>query len=211
MINANITNYITVHNGTFSINIVFDTNVMDFTKSDITLRAVSGNGISDLTFSEIIGVGSSYMLTVTAPSGVVGAFSVEIDGQVSVSGESQAVDATSRTFTYDTIPNVTTTMKTVDYQQNGEINLQVAFSADVLWFDKTDLRIQRMAGDDPSLMDYYITGSGREYRVVFLPARGTRGAILVDIDGSVQRTSGLMREIVNITPNMIVYDCTPIS
>ena len=102
-------------------------------------------------------------------------------------------------------------MKSVDYQQNGEINLQVAFSADVLWFDKTDLRIQRMAGDDPSLMDYYITGSGREYRVVFLPARGTRGAILVDIDGSVQRTSGLMREIVNITPNMIVYDCTPIS
>ena len=207
MINANITNYITVHSGTFSINIVFDTNVTDFTKSDITFRAVSGNGISDLTFSEITGVGSSYMLTVTVPSGVVGAFSVEIDGQVSVSGVSQAVESTSRTFNYDTIPNVTTTMKSVDYQQNGEINLQVAFSADVLWFDKTDLRIQRMAGDDPSLMDYYITGSGREYRVVFLPARGTRGAILVDIDGSVQRTSGLMREIVNITPTMIVYDC----
>ena len=206
MINANITNYITVHSGTFSINIVFDTNVTDFTKSDITFRAVSGNGISDLTFSEITGVGSSYMLTVTVPSGVVGAFSVEIDGQVSVSGVSQAVESTSRTFNYDTIPNVTTTMKSVDYQQNGEINLQVAFSADVLWFDKTDLRIQRMAGDDPSLMDYYITGSGREYRVVFLPARGTRGAILVDIDGSVQRTSGLMREIVNITPTMIVYD-----
>ncbi len=206
MINANITNYITVHSGTFSINIVFDTNVTDFTKSDITFRAVSGNGISDLTFSEITGVGSSYMLTVTVPSGVVGAFSVEIDGQVSVSGVSQSVESTSRTFNYDTIPNVTTTMKSVDYQQNGEINLQVAFSADVLWFDKTDLRIQRMAGDDPSLMDYYITGSGREYRVVFLPARGTRGAILVDIDGSVQRTSGLMREIVNITPTMIVYD-----
>ena len=211
MINANITNYITVHSGTFSINIVFNTNVTDFTKSDITFRAVSGNGISDLTFSEITGVGSSYMLTVTVPSGVVGAFSVEIDGQVSVSGVSQAVESTSRTFNYDTIPNVTTTMKSVDYQQNGEINLQVAFSADVLWFDKTDLRIQRMAGDDPSLMDYYITGSGREYRVVFLPARGTRGAILVDIDGSVQRTSGLMREIVNITPTMIVYDCPSIT
>ena len=211
MINANITNYITVHSGTFSINIVFNTNVTDFTKSDITFRAVSGNGISDLTFSEITGVGSSYMLTVTVPSGVVGAFSVEIDGQVSVSGVSQSVESTSRTFNYDTIPNVTTTMKSVDYQQNGEINLQVAFSADVLWFDKTDLRIQRMAGDDPSLMDYYITGSGREYRVVFLPARGTRGAILVDIDGSVQRTSGLMREIVNITPTMIVYDCPSIT
>ncbi len=45
MINANITNYITVHSGTFSINMVFDTNVTDFIKSDITFRAVSGNGI----------------------------------------------------------------------------------------------------------------------------------------------------------------------
>ena len=121
MINGNITNYITVHSGTFSINTVFDTNVMDFTKSDITFRAVSGNGISDLTFSEIIGVGSSYMLTVTVPSGVVGAFSVEIDGQVSVSGESQAVESTSHTFNYDTVPDITTTMKSVDYQQNDEI------------------------------------------------------------------------------------------
>ena len=211
MINANITNYRTVHSGAFSINIVFDRSVTDFTKSDITLRAESGNGITDLTFSEITGAGSSYMLSVAVPTGVAGAFSVQIDGQVSVSGVSQAVDATTRTFNYDTIPNVTTTMKQVDYQANGEIGLRLEFSADVLWFDKTDLRIQRMAGDDPSLMDYYITGSGREYRVVFQPARGTRGAISVDIDGAVQRTSGLMREIVNITPTMIVYDCKSIS
>lgn len=211
MINANITNHNTVHNGTFSINIVFDANVTDFTKSDITFRAVSSNGITGLTFSEITGAGSSYMLTVTVPSGISGAFSVEIDGQVSVSGVSQAVVATSRIFTYDTIPNVTTTMKSVDYQENGEISLQVAFSADVLWFDKTDLRIQRMAGDDPSLMEYYITGSGRDYQVIFLPARGTRGAILVDIAGAVQRPSGLLREIVNITPTMIVYDCPAVA
>ena len=207
MINANITNYNTVHSGTFSINIVFDTNVTNFTKSDITFRAVSGNGITDLTFSEITGANSSYMLSVTVPNDVAGAFSVEIDGQVSASGVSQSVEATSRTFNYDTIPNVTTTMKQVDYQPNGEISLHLTFSADVLWFDKTDLRIQRMAGDDPSLIDYYITGSGREYRVVLLPARGTHGAILVDIHGAVQKTSGLMREIVNITPTMIVYDC----
>lgn len=208
MINANITNYTKVHNGAFSINIAFDRSVTDFTKSDITFRAVSGNGITNLTFSEITGIGSSYMLSVTVPKNVAGAFSVEIDGQVSVSGESQSVVATSRTFNYDTIPNVTTTMKQVDYQENGEISLHLAFSADVLWFDKTDLRIQRMAGDDPALMDYYITGSGREYRVVFQPSLGTRGAILVDIAGSVQKASGLMREIVNITPTMIVYDCT---
>ena len=208
MINANITNHTTVHSGAFSINIVFDRNVTDFTKSDITFRAVAGNGITDLTFSEITGADSSYMLSVTVPNDVAGAFSVEIDGQVSVSGVSQSVEATPRTFNYDTIPNVTTTMKQVDYQANGEISLHLAFSADVLWFDKTDLRIQRMAGDDPSLMDYYITGSGREYHVVFLPACGTRGAILVDIQGAVQKTSGLVREIANITPTMIVYDCT---
>ena len=208
MTNANITNHTTVHSGAFSINIVFDKSVTNFTKSDITFRAVSGNGITNLTFAEITGTGTSYMLPVTVPNNVAGAFSVEIDGKVSVSGVSQSVEATPRTFSYDTIPNVTTTMKQVDYQENGEISLRLAFSADVLWLDKTDLRIQRMAGDDPALMDYYIIGSGREYRVVFLPVHGTRGAILVDIQGAVQKTSGLIREIANITPTMIVYDCT---
>ena len=211
MINANITNHTSVHNGTFSINIVFDASITDFTKSDITFRAASGNGITDLIFSEITGTGASYMLTVTVPNNVAGGFSVEIDGQVNVSGISQSVDATPRTFQYDTIPNVTTTMKAVDYQENGEITLQVEFSTDVMWFDKTDLRLQWMAGNDPSLMDYYITGSGREYRIYFQPAKGTSGAILVDISGSVQRTSGLMREIVNISPTLISYNYPSIS
>lgn len=207
MINANITNHTTVHNGTFSINIVFDTNITDFTKSDITFQAVSGNGITDLTFSEITGTGTSYMLTGTVPSGIAGAFSVEISGEVNASGQAQTVHTTPRIFNYDTIPNVTTTMKQVDHHENGEVTLQVEFSTEVIWFDKTDLRLQWIAGHDLSLMDYYITGSGRTYRIYFQPSNDTQGGMLVDIRGSVQRPSGLIREIINITPILITYKC----
>lgn len=206
MINANITNHDTVHNGTFNINIVFDQNVTDFTTPDITLTPVSGNGTTGLTFSAITGTGTTYTIIVTVPQDVEGAFTLAIDGQVSVSGISQAVNATPRTFTYDTITHVTTTLKQLDHRDNGEIALQLAFSHDVLWFNKTDLRIKRITGDDPSLLDYYITGSGRDYQAVFVPAPNTRGAVLVDITGTVQRTTGMLREIVNATPILVPYN-----
>ena len=206
MVNANITNHTTVHNGTFNINIVFDENVTDFAITDITFTPVSGNGTTGLTFSTITGSGTTYMITVTVPTDVEGSFSIAIDGQVSVSGVSQAVIATARTFTYDTITAVTTSFKSLHYRDNGEIVLRVAFSHDVLWFNKTDLQIKRMTGDDPSLLDYYITGSGREYQTVFVPAPNTRGSVLVDISGSIQRTTGIMREIINTAPILIAYN-----
>lgn len=205
MVTANITNHSSVHTGTFSINIAFDAEVSGFSKSDMTFRAVSGNGITGLMFSEITGDGANYMVTVRVPDDVAGAFSVEIDGQVNASGIAQDVTMTPRTFSYDTVQNVTTTMKEVQHRDNGEIVLRVVFSVDVLWFDKTDLRIHRLAGNDPTLMDYYITGQGRDYSVVFVPAPETQGAIEVNIDGFVQRTTGTTREIVNITPVVIVY------
>lgn len=205
MITANITNHTTVHNGTFNINIVFDQNVTDFTTPDITFTATSGNGTTGLTFSAITGSGTTYIIIVTVPPDVEGAFTLAIDGQVTVSGISQTVNATPRTFTYDTITHITTTLKQIDYRDSGEIALQFAFSHDVLWFNKTDLRIKRITGDDPSLLDYYITGQGRNYSAIFIPAPNTRGAILVDITGTVQRTTGVMREIVNTAPILVPY------
>lgn len=205
MITANITNHNTVHNGTFNINIVFDQSVTDFTTPDITFTATSGNGTTGLTFSAITGNGTTYMIIVTVPPDIEGAFTVAIDGQVTASAVSQTVNATPRTFTYDTITHITTTLKQLDYRDNGEIALQLAFSHDVLWFNKTDLRIKRITGDDPSLLDYYITGQGRNYQAVFQPAPNTHGAVLVDITGTVQRTTGVIREIINTAPILVPY------
>lgn len=206
MINANITNHNTVHNGTFNINIVFDQNVTDFTIPDIAFTPTSGNGTTGLIFSAITGNNTTYMIIVTVPPDVQGAFTIAIDGQVTVSGTSQTVNVTPRTFTYDTITHITTTLKQLDYRHNGEIALQLAFSHDVLWFNKTDLRIKRITGDDPSLLDYYITGRGRNYQAVFQPAPNTHGAVLVDITGTVQRTTGVMREIINAAPILVPYN-----
>lgn len=205
-INAVISNEIGTHIGSFSVNIAFAKDVTAFDISDVTFTAVSGNGVTNINRS-LSGSGATYMVNVSVPSAVSGSFSVEITGQVMVDGASERVVATAKTFRYDTIFDVRTAFLPLRYNDgDDEIILPIQFDEDVLWFDKSDLFIEKRAGTEAYLLEHYVRGVDADYEVVFHPARGTWGAIGVDITGEVIKESDLVREIVNVDPVLISYN-----
>ena len=205
-INAVISNDISTHIGNFSVNIAFAEDVKGFVMGDLTFTAVSGNGLSNITRT-LSGSGATYMVNVSVPSKVTGSFSVQITGQVTVDGSAQSVVSKSKTFRYDTIFDVSTSFKSLQYNdRDNEIVLAVQYSEDVFWFDKSDLSIEKKAGSDAFLIEHYVRGKDANYDVVFHPVRGSWGAICVDITGEVIKESGLLREIVNVDPVLISYN-----
>lgn len=205
MINANITNYINTHIGNFSINIAFAKDVDDFVLGDVSFSAVSGNGITGLSYI-LTGSGSTYLITVSVPANVEGSFSAEITGQVTVDGTAQDVVATVRIFRYDTIFDVAVGFGDLRYSADGDITLPVGFDEAVLWFDKSDLEFEQVAGHDIHEMQYNLLGEDDTYKVNFYPAENTSGAFLVDLTGEVQKADDLVREIVNTDPKFISYN-----
>ena len=209
-INAVISNEIGTHIGNFSVNIAFAKDVTDFDISDLTFAAASGNGLTNIK-RMLTGSGATYMVNVSVPSNVSGSFSVEITGEVMVDGGSERVVATAKTFRYDTIFDVRTAFLPLryydeDYDEDNEIILPIQYDEDVLWFDKSDLFVERKAGTEAYLLEHYVRGADADYEVVFLPARGTWGAIGVDITGEVIKETDLVREIVNVDPVLISYN-----
>ena len=203
-INAVISNEISTHIGNFSVNIAFAKDVTDFDISDVTFTAVSGNGVTNINRT-LSGSGATYMVNVSVPGAVSGSFSVEITGQVMVDGTAERVVATIKTFRYDTIFDVRTAFLPLRYNDD-EIILPIQYDEDVLWFDKSDLFVEKRAGTEAYLLEHYVRGVDADYEVVFHPARGTWGAIGVDITGEVIKESDLVREIVSVDPVLISYN-----
>lgn len=206
-VNAVISNEISTHIGNFSVNIAFEKDVTDFDIADVTFTAVDGNGVTNIVRT-LTGSGATYMVNVTLPADVKGSFSVAITGQVMVDGTAERVVATVKTFRYDTIFDVSTSFLPLRYEDD-EIILPIEFDEDVLWFDKSDLFVERKAGSEAFLLEHYVRGKDADYEVVYLPARGTWGAIGVDITGEVIKETDLVREIVNVDPVLISYNNLP--
>lgn len=208
-INAVISNDISTHIGNFSVNIAFAKDVTDFVISDVTFTAVDGNGLTDIG-RVLTGRGAAYMVNVSVPSDVKGSFSVAITGEVLVDGSAERVVATVKTFRYDTIFDVRTSFLPLRYNDlENEVILPIQFDEEVIWFDKSDLFVKRRAGSVAYLLDHYVLGADSDYEVVFQPARGTWGAIGVDITGEVIKESDLVREIVHVDPVLISYNNLP--
>ena len=206
MINAIISNNVSTHTGNFGINIVFAEAVTGFDISDITFTAVDGNGITGISHT-LSGSGASYIVNVSVPSNVQGSFSVNITGMVNVSGTAQNVVATVKTFRYDTVAGVGTTLSPLSYNAAGDqIILPVTFASDVIWFDKSDLDVEKRAGSDAFLLDLYVRGQDRNFDIIFLPAAGTWGAIGVDITGDVINENYLTRKTVDVEALLISYN-----
>ena len=211
MINAIISNNISTHTGNFGINIAFDESVTVFTISDITFAAVSGNGITGITHT-LSGSGASYIVNVSVPANTQGSFSVDISGMVNVSGTAQNVVATAKTFRYDTVAGVGTTLSPLQYNTKGDqIILPVVFADDVIWFDKSDLSVKKKAGSDSFLLDLYVRGQDRKFDIVILPEQGTWGAVGVDIIGDVIKETNLTRKSVDVDELLVSYNnVTPV-
>lgn len=223
MINANITAYSGIYIGNFTIAIAFGEAVTGFNADDnLSIVAVRGNGTNGVVF-KLTGAGKNWMLSVMLPEGQKGAFSIDIVGQVTTAENGQqAVIADPVTINYDTVREVIATFQELTYRDTGEIVLDISFydatnpteKEPMLWFDRTDLTLTKMAGDDIHCFNYNLISNpaeddaaeGADYQVVFTPAPNTAGVFRVDMTGEVIKTDGLMREIAPVTPKLIVYN-----
>ena len=205
-INAVISNEISTHIGNFSVNIAFASDVTEFVLSDLTFTAVDGNGLTNITRS-LTGSGGNYMVNVSVPDSVTGSFSVAITGQVMVDGLSERVVATAKTFRYDTVFDVKTNFLDLIYNDiEKNIVLPITFEESVIWFDKSDLSMEKKAGSEAYLLEHYVRGEDADYEVVFIPEGGTWGAMCVDLTGEVIKEADLVREIVHVDPLLISYN-----
>lgn len=205
-INAVISNDVGTHIGSFTVNVAFAEAVTEFTLSDVTFAAVSGNGLTNIK-RVLTGGGATYMVNISVPENVTGAFSVVITGQVMVDGTAVDVVVTAKTFRYDTIFDVKTNFLDLIYNDvENEIVMPIRFGEDVLWFDKSDLFIEKKVGSEAYLLEHYVRGVDADYEVVFIPERGTWGAMCVDITGEVIKEDDLVREIVHVDPLLISYN-----
>lgn len=205
-INAVISNDISTHIGNFSVNIAFAAEVADFVIADLTFAAVSGNGLTNIKWT-LTGSGGNYMVNVSVPDSVTGAFSVAITGQVMVDGTAVDVVATAKTFRYDTVFDVKTNFLDLIYNDiEKNIVLPITFEESVIWFDKSDLFFAKHAGSPIYLLEHYVRGEDADYEVVFYPERGTWGAMCVDLTGEVIKEADLVREIIHVDPLLISYN-----
>lgn len=211
MVTANISAYDVVYIGSLTIAISFPQPVTGLSASNLNIgTTATGNGITGVRW-QLTGKGQNYLLSVMLPEGKEGAFSVDISGQVMVDSQAHDVAADSITVRYNTVRETSITLGELIYRDAGEISLRIIFNANVISFHKTDLILAKIAGDDIYSLDYNLLGKDADYRVIFRPAPNTAGAFTVNMSGEVIKAQGLVSEIAEVQPKLIVYNnITPV-
>ena len=87
--------------GNFYVGVSFVDVVSGFTNADVTLTAVSGNGVTNVS-QTVTGQGHAYNISVTLPDGQSGSLRVALSGSVNVGSNSESISATSVVIAYNT-------------------------------------------------------------------------------------------------------------
>ena len=197
---ANITAPQSTQSGNFNVTVTFASAVTEFTAADITITAVKGNGITDVTFS-VTGSGMTYNVPFQLPEEVAGSLRIDITGQVMVDGQSQpqSVTAMARTVAYDNTLKVKEICGDAEYREDGVIiqpfRLHYAYDIDndadkaVIIPSKTAFDLSRVSGDVLDDIDWYIVGENTDFDIVFVIPSGRRGSFSVRPVGNVLKVS----------------------
>lgn len=213
MPNATIQDLMATQIGNFSLEVTFGVAVSGFEKTDVNLRALTGNGITGVDFS-ISGVEpvASFMLMFTLPATAEGSFEISITGMVTPEGGStpEAVMAASVVVVYDTTTNVTATFGTVEYREGNVIAVPVTFGESVI-APKTAFTATRVTGDALTGITYVIRGEGTDFELEFTIPPDREGSFSVSANGYVLKTATSVWDNVIITPITVVYNSIVIS
>ena len=207
MPNASITGHQNTKTGNFTLNITIAVGVTGFSAANIALTAVSGNGITGITFEVLPDDdmnSATYNVSFQLPEDVSGSLQVAITGMVTREGSSQpeAVVATPVTVVYDNITTISVTFGTVDYRDGGAVVLPVTFGENVVAPSKTIFQFAdptRDAGDGiAGIEGYYLVGEDAAYELVVQASADKQGRFVVSVDGYVLKaSSGIFDNVSN--------------
>ena len=159
-------------NAAYNVNVSFNVGVSGFTLSDISVT----NG----TASALTGGGTSWSFTVTPPNTGSGNTTIDITGQLNVTGGGRVPSVTALVVPYDQ-GIVTATLSAPSGTQTAAYTVSVTFGAVVTGFALSDLDITNGTASA-------LTGSGKSYSFTLTPPATGSGNTTIDIDGDV--TSG---------------------
>lgn len=207
MTNANITAPTTTQTGNFNVTVTFQSAVPDFTADKITLTAVSGNGITGITF-EMTGSGTTYNATFQLPEDVSGSLQIEITGMVTPEGASnpETVTANTPTVVYNNITNVTATFGSVEYRDDGVIVVPITFGENVIAPSKAVFQVSHVSGDSLQGVEYRMVGKDDAYELIFEIPQERSGSFQIAAVADVLKESSGIRDNVIATPKTVNYD-----
>ena len=211
MANATLTAPSTTQTGAFTVLIAFDVTLTGFTETDVTLRGLTQNGTTGVTFA----VGgtepnANFTLTFTVPTHKEGSFEISVTGMVTPQGSHtpEAVTSNKVIVFYDTTANVAATFGTPVYRDGGVIAVPVTFAESVIAPAKTVFPIAHVSGDALEGIAYYLLGSGTAHELLFVVPPDRRGRFRVSADGYVLKTVTQVWDNIIATAVTVAYDTT---
>ena len=218
MANATISAPTGTQAGNFVVTATFGTSVTGFDEMSLSVTAVSGNGITGITY-KVMGMGSTYNIIFELPEDVEGSLSIDITGMVTPDGSStpEAVVADAVTVMYDNITNVTATFGTPVYEENGVIRVPLTFAEAVIAPSKSIIQFRKVSGDDLSGIEYRLVGQNTAFKVAIEVPPDRNGSLELSIVGDVfKRSSGVWDNVIatpsdpisyrTIVPRIVDYD-----
>jgi len=205
---ATISGHTGIKAGNFNLIVTFVMAVMGFEDADITITAVSGNGITGVTF-EVTGSGADYNIVFQLPEDVKGSFSVDITGMVTVEGGSgpEAVVVTPVTVAYNNITNIRATLdKTnADYREGGILAIPIRLAENVIAPSKTICKFSNPTTDPgdgiAGIEGFYLLGADAAYELVVQIGEEKKGKFEVGFEGDVLKaSSGIWDNVINNQP-----------
>lgn len=211
MANATISPIAATQTGPFQANITFDVGVIDFAAATLSVTAVSGNGITGVTFAVLPDHdmdSRTYNVSFELPSNVEGQLRIAISGMVTREGASspEGVMANDIVVHYDTTENIAVTFGEIDYRDAGIIVLPLTFAENVIAPSKTVFPVTRVSGADVSDMAYYIVGEDADYELIFDVPSDRAGSFSVGAEGYVLKASSGVRD--NVVNSQALADRT---
>ena len=201
----------------FYVSVVFALPVTDFDDADVTLTALTGNGITGVTF-QVNGMVDSYSLDFTLPTNETGSFRIELTGMVMREGVStaEAIMANAVEVEYDT-QAATTITAVISAPSNvtdnyGSLSARVAFNIffdrGVRGFDSTDVNLTAVSGNGISNIDVFYSDRilGDNWTGLFNIPKGLVGSFSIEVTGQVTEVGGTTPVPVSSNVVTVEYD-----
>ena len=205
--------------GNFNVGVSFNARVIGFSKEDVSIGSTGGNGTIGVDF-EILGVGANYNLDFNLPEEKQGSFLITISGALFVPDEQPPPDPetgediviyypieSSISFVYyDDITSVIADFEDPVYEDNGDILVSIEFRESILYFSKTDFKVESVDGDNIFDFEYFLIGGQEDYALVIVPKPDRIGVLSVDITEHVWKSTDVIRENVDIFAKLVPFN-----